>query len=1535
MPIVLPAGFQITNNEPVDSRMTVADQAARLNFSAVNVFNGLIVFQRDTNELYVLTDTGSYNLNSGWKLIGSGSGSIPSGTVSSSAQIIAGLPSGTISGSSQLPSGIVSSSVQTISNLGGTGILSGSTSVPSGTVSSSAQIVANLPSGTVSGSVQVLGGSGVLSGSISSQLPSGVVSSSVQTIANLPSGTVSGSVQVLGGSGVLSGSISSQLPSGVVSSSVQTISNLGGTGILSGSTSVPSGTVSSSAQTIANLDGTGILSGSTSVPSGTVSSSAQIVAGLPSGTVSGSVQVLGGTGILSGSISSQLPSGVVSSSAQTIANLPSGTVSGSVQVLGGSGVLSGSISSQLPSGVVSGSAQTISNLSGTGILSGSTSVPSGTVSSSAQIVAGLPSGTVSGSVQVLGGTGILSGSISSQLPSGVVSGSAQTIANLDGTGILSGSTSVPSGTVSSSAQIAGLGYINQTETSSMSVASSSVAGVAVIATYTSEWTLGANGSSDYTFTGPGLTGAENDPTIYLTRGQQYKFTNNMNQHPFRIQSTPNGSTGTPYNDGITNNNVSNGTLLWNVQFDSPDTLYYQCTAHAAMGGKIVIIDSGSSASIPSGTVSSSAQIVAGLPSGVISGSSQLPSGIVSSSVQTIANLDGTGILSGSTSVPSGTVSSSAQIVAGLPSGVVSGSAQTIANLDGTGILSGSVSVPSGTVSSSAQTIANLDGTGILSGSVTSASYSVTSSFMVFDGNRAISNQYQPTGIYGENYGTNNVVDFLEQAYFANTPPVIDSLVFDVNEYSAQGTTVGTIAYTDPEGVVTFQTQSSYTADDFRVASNGVISVQTTLLTESLENDTSQGYDAVLFPVRGTDINGATVDKNLYIRIAGNTAPVFREDGIGGNVLTTNFTASLSESSAAGAKSNGTVYFTDVNSDTITIGTGSLSTAFNNAFTLTVNATNVALTQTTSSLDYDTNPKYEFVLTASDEHYESGQDPTSITYLPYQIRVLDNATPTINDQQFDINENVNVSNGQGLLSGEYRNVGQLSADGNDVGDVITYSNFTLQSLSIDGVNVPIGTYSGTGQSDPTEDAFEVTSAGYITRKNGVFVNSDLINKYVYQVTVRDQYDPGTDTALIDIDIDDDTAPSINKNWGARAYIIESAETNDFAYTNTNGYSGTVARNTSTYNVQNETVSWTINSPSNVLNFNGTQQIFAASDISGSYTDGDTIAFSVTASNTFGTENRQSYTIEVSENLAPSVAFSLTAGGFTGSQSPGTTIGTINVSDSQGENISNLTLSGADAGSFVLGTAPAPGSSRTWNLNVGASSLQTGSYSLNGVGTDAYGKSTTQPISITIAAPAASDTGYVYTMDLNADFDFAFGISGRSSATPPVPTVATTYGFLDSIVNSDTLGDASINFSYGGTYQSIKRLDSTGTTPDNLISGSNLGAGSGGFQRVIVFVPNGGNMDELPTSFTINDPTSGNTTTGQYVNFVSVENSFQNSTGGLDNDIKATQVLNLTLGTAVNGYTNWYMIATTDRFNSTDGNIYMRMIPANAASGSTPT
>ena len=104
------------------------------------------------------------------------------------------------------------------------------------------------------------------------------------------------------------------------------------------------------------------------------------------------------------------------------------------------------------------------------------------------------------------------------------------------------------------------------------------------------WVLGADGTDHYTFTGPGLGHSTlNDPTLYLMRGQTYMFENKMGAHPFRIQITSNGSTGTQWNVGVTNNDVSNGVLIFEVPFNCPNTLYYQCTAHANMGGALNIV----------------------------------------------------------------------------------------------------------------------------------------------------------------------------------------------------------------------------------------------------------------------------------------------------------------------------------------------------------------------------------------------------------------------------------------------------------------------------------------------------------------------------------------------------------------------------------------------------------------------------------------------------------------------------------------------------------------------------------------------------------------------------------------------------------------------------------------------------------------------------------------------------------------------------------------------------------------------------------
>jgi len=107
-------------------------------------------------------------------------------------------------------------------------------------------------------------------------------------------------------------------------------------------------------------------------------------------------------------------------------------------------------------------------------------------------------------------------------------------------------------------------------------------------TVSGRWTLGADGTSNYTFTGIGFTQTTNDPTLYLKRGEIYEFVNNSGgSHPFEIRI---GFSGDTYNNGVTNNGSATGTIRFEVPHNTPDTLYYQCTNHPNMGGRIEIVD---------------------------------------------------------------------------------------------------------------------------------------------------------------------------------------------------------------------------------------------------------------------------------------------------------------------------------------------------------------------------------------------------------------------------------------------------------------------------------------------------------------------------------------------------------------------------------------------------------------------------------------------------------------------------------------------------------------------------------------------------------------------------------------------------------------------------------------------------------------------------------------------------------------------------------------------------------------------------------
>ena len=105
------------------------------------------------------------------------------------------------------------------------------------------------------------------------------------------------------------------------------------------------------------------------------------------------------------------------------------------------------------------------------------------------------------------------------------------------------------------------------------------------------YTIGVNGSSAYTFTGPGFPTASNNPDIILLRGVKYQFDNTANytNHPFKIRVS---NSGADYTDGVT---TTNGVTEFIVPYDAPNSLVYQCSVHGGMVGNFTILSQGGGA----------------------------------------------------------------------------------------------------------------------------------------------------------------------------------------------------------------------------------------------------------------------------------------------------------------------------------------------------------------------------------------------------------------------------------------------------------------------------------------------------------------------------------------------------------------------------------------------------------------------------------------------------------------------------------------------------------------------------------------------------------------------------------------------------------------------------------------------------------------------------------------------------------------------------------------------------------------------------
>ncbi len=1189
--------------------------------------------------------------------------------------------------------GLISSSQQVVlSNV--SGYTTFSSSLDSRLDSLIAATSSYLTSQTDNQTLSISGQTLTISSGNSITLPSGGGGTSDFTeLTNVPSGLVSSSVQITDGSTIVSGSV---------------LRTLDGTGVLSGSvvTSLPIGIISGS--TFTNFSSS-VDSRINGISGGGVGADWNLnLQNIPSGLVSGSVlRTLDGTGVLSGSITSQLPSGVVSGSTQ-ITN-GSTIVSGSVlRTLEGTGVVSGSVLRTLEgTGVVSGSV--LRTLDGTDVVSGSvlrnldgTGVVSGSVLRTLD-----GTNVVSGSVvRTLDGTNVFSGSLLPGSNITITSGSGNiTISSSGGGG------STPSGTISGSAQITAFGFTSGSHTdipsgtisSSAQVLSSLPSGVISGSTQITDGSGIVSGSVLRTLDGTSVFSGS------LVGGTN--VTINQVGDNFIISSSASGGGGASVTvSDSAPSSPSEGDLWWKsndgnlyVYYDSYWVISTDVTAGLPVGvisgsAQItsVITDAYISASAASsgfgsggGGTSDFTQLT-NIPSGLVSGSSQVTdaSGIVSGSV--LRTLDGTGVISGSVlRTLDGTGVVSGSVVRTLDgTGVVSGS--VIRTLEGTGVVSGSV-------------VRTLEGTGVISGS----------DQLIFNGNRVVSQEKLPTMFTSSfNPGTSgSVIDFLNAVFYPNTEPTITTGNQTIEEYTSNSSTIVTIAGTDPEGQsLTFGTASSYSDDLVRVASNGVLTLNALAESSSFNTDLVGGVHGHTFTATATDTFNATIEKDITIFVTPNESPKFREGSTGGNVITS-VTSNLNENST-----NNTlvkrVFFTDAEGYTITITTSSID---NNHFDVTVYGTYLDIRQNTGSLDYEQQTQYTFSITASDEHFENGQDSDSRTFLPITINVTDNLAPTLSNQTLSsINEN--SSNGA--------SVGSISATDNE-GDSISFVTFDLHKLELDNSNVASGSYGGTSQlTDPHENPFQMDSSGNVTRKTGVVINSDLINEYQYRVQVRDNFNSTiSNVAIVTIPISDDTAATITDNWSAGPYIKESE------------LSGTTIKTTD-YG-SNQSGTWSSSNSSISINSNGSLSLNV--NLSGSVTQsGDTIDSTITFTNGFGTTTTDSLTVNVIENDAPTATFTNQTSNLNANlATANTNLVLVGISDTESDTPYSASLSGTDASKLNLDYQNSNSSSVYIRAN---EDLSAGTLTYNLKVTDNYNKSTTYSNqTIAIATPDGGTLG----------------------------------------------------------------------------------------------------------------------------------------------------------------------------------------------------
>ena len=298
----------------------------------------------------------------------------------------------------------------------------------------------------------------------------------------------------------------------------------------------------------------------------------------------------------------------------------------------------------------------------------------------------------------------------------------------------------------------------------------------------------------------------------------------------------------------------------------------------------------------------------------------------------------------------------------------------------------------------------------------------------------------------------------------NESPAIESQAFSIAENADDGSSVGSVSATDPDGeALSFSITSGNDAGGFTIdSSTGLITVNDARV---LDFETSPNFNLLVEVTDGSFVVSALMSVTL--------SDVAEAPAVDSQ------TFEIAENSDEGT-SVGTVVATDPEGDQISFAV----TAGNDAGGFTINAATGELTVADASvLDFETTPEFALTVQVSD-----GSLTASATITIVLTDVDENRAPEISDQSFDIPEN--------------------SANGTSVGSVV--------AADPDGDDITFSITAGN-----TSGGFDInTTTGEITVADGGVLDFEEIQSFVLTVEVTDGAKSGEAEITINLTDEDD-------------------------------------------------------------------------------------------------------------------------------------------------------------------------------------------------------------------------------------------------------------------------------------------------------------------------------------------------------------------------------------------------------------------------------